>query len=316
MKDIKLDDQKHKINEEDIQEKDPIDIVDEKSLKNVLIRFLKGILIGIGAILPGLSGGVLAVIFGIYEPAIKFLGNLKHKFLKNVRFFMPAGIGLLVGIFLFSIVVEKAFASYLSVFACLFIGFVIGTIPSLWKTAGKKGRTKSDISITVIVAVAIFSLMLFGNKFNINVEPSILVWFLSGMLIALGFVVPGLSPSNFLIYFGLYDKMAGGIKDLNLQVILPLTIGAIISILMFSKLVATLFEKQYSKSHHSIVGLVIGSSLAIFPTVIIPEMVQMKESVEPKIFTLTIIASVVLFVVGGIVTYYFSKLEEKTEQNK
>jgi putative membrane protein len=73
------------------------------------IRLVKGALVGIGFILPGLSGGVLAVIFGIYNPLIRFLANIRYKFLKNVLYFLPVGIGAAIGIVLFAIVVEKAF---------------------------------------------------------------------------------------------------------------------------------------------------------------------------------------------------------------
>jgi len=86
----------------------------------------------------------------------------------------------------------------------------------------------------------------------------------------LGLIVPGMSPSNFLIYFGLYDKMATGIKDFDFAVIIPLIIGFIICILLFSKLASWLFKKYYSGMYHFILGMVTGSSLAIFPTVVFP----------------------------------------------
>lgn len=294
--------------EEIIEEKE---VIEETGLKNFIIRLFKGIAIGIGAILPGLSGGVLAVIFGIYEPAIKFLGNLRHKFWKNILYFIPAGIGLLLGIFLFSTVVEKAFSNYLAVFACLFIGFVFGTVPSLYKTAGKKGRTKSDYIVLILVSILLIAIMVLGQKFTINVEGSILVWLLSGALVGLGFIVPGLSPSNFLIYFGLYDKMAAGISVIDFKVLIPLVLGGVISILLLSKFVNYLLKKIYSKVHHTILGLVLGSSIAIFPTVIIPSFIELSKNTEQKTMIFLIIVSIVLFVIGGISTYFFSKLEEK-----
>lgn len=296
--------------------KDEVDIVDERKPLNFLLRFLKGIAIGIGAILPGLSGGVLAVIFGIYNPAIKFLGNIRYKFWKNVLFFIPAGLGLVLGIFLFSIVVEEAFKKYLAIFACLFIGFVIGTVPSLFKNAGEKGRNKSDIVTLVITSILLVALMIFGQSFAVNIKPSILVWALSGGLVSLGFIVPGLSPSNFLMYFGLYDKMAGGIKSLDLSIIIPLLIGAVITVLLLSKLVSFMFKKYYSKINHIILGLVIGSSIAIFPTVIIPEFMSLAKETTQQNIILMIVGSVVLFIVGSITTYFFSKLGDTRTKNE
>ena len=106
------------------------------------IRLVKGALVGIGFILPGLSGGVLAVIFGIYDPLIRFLANLRDKFLKNVLYFLPVGIGAAIGIILFAVVVERAFGKYAAQFVCLFVGFVAGTFPSLSKTA--RSRAEGD----------------------------------------------------------------------------------------------------------------------------------------------------------------------------
>ncbi|MDD2300296.1 MAG: DUF368 domain-containing protein, partial [Fermentimonas sp.] len=198
------------------------------------IRLLKGALVGVGFILPGLSGGVLAVIFGIYDPLIRFLANLKHKFMKNVMFFLPVAIGAAIGIVLFAIVVEKAFGIYSAQFVCLFVGFVAGTFPSLYKTAGKQGRKSSDILILIVSTLAIFSLMLVGGRQLTEVTPNIMIWLGSGLLMGLGLIIPGMSPSNFLIYFGLYDKMAIGIKDFDFLVIIPLIIGFVICVLLFA----------------------------------------------------------------------------------
>lgn len=298
------------------QEIDPIDIVDEKNIFNFILRFVKGIIIGIGAILPGLSGGVLAVIFGIYEPAIKFLSNMKHKFLKNVLFFLPAGLGLLTGVFLFSAVVEKAFIYYLASFACLFIGFVVGTLPSIYKTAGKKGRNKSDIITMIVVGLIIGLVMILGQKFALNIKESTIVWILAGGILALGFILPGLSAPNFLVYFGLYDKMAGGIKTLNMSIIIPIAIGVIATILLLAKLIDILLKKHYSKIHHTILGLVVGSSIAIFPTVIIPDFAKKAHEMDEKGFIITVIVSILLFIVGAVITYFFGRLEQKKVEEK
>ena len=102
------------------------------------VRLIKGILVGVGAIVPGLSGGILMVVFGIYEPLIKFLANLKHKFWQNVLFFIPIGIGGAIGVVAFSAVIDYAFSHFAAQFIWLFIGFIAGTFPSLWKTAGKE----------------------------------------------------------------------------------------------------------------------------------------------------------------------------------
>ena len=275
------------------------------------IRLLKGALVGVGFILPGLSGGVLAVIFGIYDPLIRILPNLKHKFMKNVMFFLPVAIGAAIGIVLFAIVVEKAFGIYSAQFVCLFVGFVAGTFPSLYKTAGKQGRKSSDILILIVSTLAIFSLMLVGGRQLTEVTPNIMIWLGSGLLMGLGLIIPGMSPSNFLIYFGLYDKMAIGIKDFDFLVIIPLIIGFVICVLLFAKVAAWLFKKYYSGMYHFILGMVVGSSLAIFPTVVFPAFTTEQLAITGLSFSSSLLFCLILFIIGTLLSYQFSKVEEK-----
>ena len=276
-----------------------------------IIRMVKGVIIGIGFILPGLSGGVLAVIFGLYDKILKFLANIKEDFIKNVLFFIPVGIGMAIGIFLFSVVVEKAFGKYAAIFICLFVGFVIGTFPSLYRTAGNQGRKTKDILIMLISALVLFGLMMLGEKQLMDVAPGILSWLGSGALISLGLIVPGMSPSNFLIYFGLYDKMASGIKDLDLSVIIPLIVGAVICVLLFAKLAAHLFRKYYSGMYHFILGMVIGSSVAIFPAIVFPALKPEVLSAAGLSIAGAVLLCIAMLIAGTVASYLFSKVEEK-----
>lgn len=276
-----------------------------------LIRMAKGFIIGFGAILPGLSGGVLAVIFGVYDRMMKFLGNIRHEFLKNVLYFLPIGIGGILGILFFSGVVEAAFGTFAALFTALFIGFVAGTFPSLYRTAGLSGRKRSDWVILLLAACFVFGLMLLGEQSLTSITPSIPVWFICGMLIALGFIVPGLSPSNFLIYFGLYDKMASSIKNLEIAMLLPFMVGVILCILLFAKFVNFMFANFYSKMYHAILGLVVGSTLAIFPTVIFPAFTSENLVKMNLSFGLALMIMIGMFFIGIVISYLFSKLEDK-----
>lgn len=275
------------------------------------IRFLKGVAVGIGAILPGLSGGVLAVIFNIYDPLLKFLGNMKQHFKKNVLYFIPVGIGGVLGVVLFSLFVEQAFGKYSAQFTCLFIGFVAGTFPSLFRTAGKEGRNSMDWVTLGASALGIFLVMLMGSASLTAIQPSFLAWVFSGVLIGLGVIVPGMSPSNFLIYFGLYDKMATGISSLDFGVIIPLTIGTVACVIMFAKLANMLFSKYYSKMYHFILGMVVGSSLAIFPTTVFPSLTREGLVESGLAFTTAIIFSIAMFILGTIFSFWFSRIEDK-----
>ena len=133
--------------------------IQKKSPMDWIVRLLKGILVGIGFITPGLSGGVLAVVFGLYERLMRWLGNLKEQFLKNLLFFLPVGIGGVIGVVAFSAAVDWAFENYRVQAIWLFIGFIAGTFPSLLKTAGKEGRKYWHWLLLVFAAVGMFFLM-------------------------------------------------------------------------------------------------------------------------------------------------------------
>jgi putative membrane protein len=279
------------------------------------IRVLKGAAVGIGGILPGLSGGVLAVIFGLYDQIINFLANPFKAFWKNIRYFLPVGIGFAIGILIFSIFVEKAFGQYAAIFITLFIGFVIGTLPSLFKTAGEHGRNTSDWLVLTITAIVIFCIMFFGDQVVTQVQPSVIAWFFSGALIGLGVIVPGMSPSNFLIYFGLYDKMAAGIAALDFSVIIPLGLGGLLCVLGLAKGAEWAFNHYYAKMYHFILGTVIGSSIALFPTQVFPSFSTEGLATSGLSFTTTLIWCLVALVIGTIFSYQFSKFEETVERD-
>ncbi|MFZ2258853.1 MAG: DUF368 domain-containing protein [Clostridiaceae bacterium] len=286
-------------------------ILEKDSPSKWLIRLIKGIAIGVGAILPGLSGGVLAVIFNLYEPILRFLGNMRVNFRKNMLYFIPVGLGTGLGIILFSLFVEKAFGQYATLFTCLFIGFVAGTLPMLFRTAGKEGRHNSDLTILIGAAVIVLIVMVFGGSMAAQITPSFSAWLLSGALIGLGVIIPGLSPSNFLIYLGLYDKMAAGISALNLGVIIPLAVGLILCVLLFAKGSNWLFNHHYSKMYHLILGTVIGSSLAIFPTVVLPSLTAQNLVESGMTLPVALFLSVLMFIVGAIFSFWFSNVEAR-----
>ena len=262
-----------------------------------IIRVVKGIFVGIGFITPGLSGGVLAVVFGIYEPLMRFLGNLKEKFLKNLVFFIPVGIGGVVGVVAFSAVVDYAFRNHAAQFTWLFIGFIAGTFPSLFKTAGKQERKSWHWLLLVVIAVGTVFFMRWMESFrSVQLAPSFANWVLSGALIGLGVVVPGMSPSNFLIYLGLYQPMAFGIRHLDLGVIVPLMLGGILVVLLLARLISLLFKKFYTIMYHIILGIVVGSTIVIVPTGL-------------SGWALTL--SALLFMVGALISFALAKLDEK-----
>lgn len=264
-----------------------------------IVRVIKGFVIGFGAITPGLSGGLLAVVLGIYEPLMHFLGNLKEKFLKNLLFFIPIGVGGVAGVVVFSKIVSYSFDNFKAPFIWLFLGFIAGTFPSLYKTAGKEGRKGLHYIILIGLAVGTYFLMRWMETITTVTLPQNLgSWLLAGLLTGLGVAVPGLSPSNFLIYIGLYKPMSDGIAALDMGVILPLIAGVLVSVLLLAKAINWMFAKAYGVMYHLILGIVIGSSVAI-------------AVIHGQASGITMAICVACFVVGGVASYLLAKLDEK-----
>ena len=242
----------------------------KKWLEKVLLG-VKGFFIGSGFILPGVSGGAMAAIFGIYERLISFIADIRKDFKKNFIYFFPVIIGALAGLFFFSVVMTALFESFEPQMRWFFIGCILGTLPALQKQSKKKGRTRGNVItavITFIVATVILVLINYYTAGASNAEHRefpVWSWVLAGITIGLGVIVPGLSPSNFLVLFGMYGSMSYGISKLDLAVIIPLGIGMLACVFALAKVMKIFLEKKYAVMFHFILGIVLASTLMIVP---------------------------------------------------
>jgi len=201
------------------------------------LRFFKGMLIGSGFILPGVSGGALAAVFGVYEQIIAFLAHITRDFKNDFFFFLPLGLGGMTGVFLLSFVVSFVLEAYEVQIIWLFIGCILGTLPTLWVQAGQAGRQRKHIIMLCAAFAFGLAILVFGDRlFDGNVPQNVFTWMMAGGLIGLGVILPGLSPSNFLLYMGMYKDMSDGIKTLDYTVIMPLILGGAFVVLLFSKI--------------------------------------------------------------------------------
>lgn len=265
-------------------------------------QFLKGMFVGSGAILPGVSGGALAAIFGLYEPIISFLADIKKDFIKNVLFFLPVGFGGLFGVFVLATPIDYGLTNYPVFVLWGFIGVIIGTFPFLYKEAGKNGRESKHLIIAVLTGVLTFAFLVYANDLVLGHLPqNVWSWVLSGVIFALGFMTPGISSSNFLIYLNLYQPITEGIRTLDLSIIIPVAISGIFSLLVFSKLMRKLMDVAYATVFHVILGVVVASTIIIAPTASMYNAFGFSDY-----FILLLI-----FILGLTFGYWMGQLEEK-----
>lgn len=235
------------------------------SLVQFLIKVLQGSLIGLGAVLPGISGGVLCVIFGIYKTIMELLADPFRKFKTHVPKLLPVIIGGAIGFLgianILSILLEK----YPAPSVCLFIGLIGGMLPSLFQEAGEQGRNRASYISLVIAMVFVFALLISLKIFSVEITPNFGWYIFCGFCLALSVIAPGMSFSTLLMPLGLYEPFVAGIGHLDFSILIPGGIGGLATVILFSKAVDTLFTKHYSVAFHAIVGVVIAATVMIIP---------------------------------------------------
>lgn len=231
----------------------------------LVLRVLQGMLIGVGAVLPGISGGVLCVVFGIYKPVMELLSSPLKKFKTHVPKLLPVILGAALGFLGVAKVLAFFLEKYPDQSVCLFVGLIGGMLPSLLREAGEQGRTKGSWISTGVAFVLVLSLLLSLNVLSVTILPSFGWYLFCGFCMALSIIAPGMSFSTLLMPLGLYTPLVDGIGNLDFQVLLPAGIGAVVTILCLAKAIDALFTHFYNLAFHAIVGIVVAATLVIIP---------------------------------------------------
>ena len=241
------------------------DSVKSVSILRVLFRVIQGAVIGLGAVLPGISGGVLCVVFGIYKPIMELLSHPLKNFKTHVPKLLPVIVGLGVGFMGIANLLSFFLEKYPAPSVCLFVGLIVGMMPSLFREAGEKGRSQGSFISMGIAMVAVFALLLGLQFSSVRITPNFAWYLFCGFCLALSVIAPGMSFSTLLMPLGLYTPFVDGIGHLNMGVLLPGGLGALITVILLAKAVNALFERYYSLAFHAIIGIVIAATAMIIP---------------------------------------------------
>lgn len=229
-------------------------------LKTIIILFLKGIILGGSMTVPGVSGGSIAIIFGLYNKLINAVANFfKHK-IKNLIILLTVGLGGLLGIIILSNPVSNLLKTNPYETSFFFFGAVLGSLPLLFKKAEFKICLKDFLYIIIGIA----AVMLINLIPQINNTQNVFVFIIAGFIGSIALILPGISISYCLLVFGIYEPLLSAINNFNFIVLIPFLLSMILGVFCFSKVISTLLQKHPKISFLCIIGFLLGSLTELF----------------------------------------------------
>ena len=263
-----------------------------------MTNFLKGIVVGIGGIAPGLSGSVLLVIFGLYQKTINAIGTIFKDFKKNLMFLIPLFAGFGVGVLIFSKIVDFLLNNFEMQTRFAFLGLIIGTIPLFYKEVKKEGFNKKYyIVIAIALMIGLFVFFFNDNLFPTITEPNLFQSVILGVAVAGSSIVPGVDSAAILSSLGLYELYVSSIANLDFAILIPAAFGLGIGVLVISFIINKLIKHFYTMTFSIIFGLF----LSIIPSVLNESCVLAFNAVS--------VISIILVFVGFAVSFYLGDIQ-------
>lgn len=274
-------------------------------LKDSIILFLKGIIIGIGQIVPGVSGSMLAITLGIYERGIEIVSNIFKNLKSNIHFILTVGLGIILSIIFCSKLIKFLLINYYFTTMLLFIGLIIGGVPILTNKIKKFKEfniINSVITVITFIIVTSLSLINFTNNHYYTGIIGFVSFIIVGFLYAAAMVIPGISGTALMMLIGYYDIIINMISNLtninvtlsNLNIIIPFGIGLVLGIIYVSKFMNYILKKHEVKAYYFIIGLLLSS---IFIMII--------QTFKVKFDILSLIIGIFLLIIGYIISKKF-----------
>lgn len=256
-----------------------------KAVKNIL----KGMVIGIANVIPGVSGGTMMVAMGIYDKLIHCITHIFKEFKKSVLFLIPIAIGMGIAVIGGSLGIEMLFDKFPVQTNLLFIGLIVGGLPAIWKNVKGKsirfGHILAFLAFFVLVVVMAFMGEQEGNAVDLSFNfVNVLKLFAVGVVAAATMVIPGVSGSMVLLLMGYYNPILTAINDFlraltswdmdgilnGIGILMPFGIGVIVGVLAIAKLIEFIFNKFPLYAYWAIIGLIVASPIAIIAMASLP----------------------------------------------
>ena len=274
-------------------------------MKEKIFLVLKGFVIGIANIIPGVSGGTLAITLGIYEDLIKAISHFFSNIKENLKLLIPIFIGMVLSLAILSNVIGYSLEHYPIPTTLFFVGLILGGLPLLVKHIKGKEKSISNwiVFLITFLIVAVFAFLKSGNAMvdlsNLSIGGYLLL-FIVGVVAAATMVIPGISGSFVLMLLGYYEPIINIIREFtkfknftsNFIILAVFGFGVLLGIIVIAKIIEYLLEKQPIKTYYGIIGFVLASIISI----IIPLL-------ELNFVISQVVIGIILLLIGMVIAY-------------
>lgn len=277
-------------------------------MKEKIILFIKGVVLGVAFVIPGVSGGTLAVLMGIYEELIEAASNFYKSiadFKKYIMYLLPIGLGVVFSVAVFAKLIKFGLDKAPIITILIFLGMIIGGIPALVRNVKGTKTNLKDMTLMLVGLIIVISMLIF-HKSNSNVVltnmsiTGYITLFLVGAIAAVTMVVPGISGSFTLMLIGYYEPILNLVNDItsfknlgpNLILIFIFMLGVFIGIIFISKIIEWCLKHYKRETYYAIIGFVLSSIISVI------------YEVSKFPFNLThLIIGIVLLVINTVLVY-------------
>lgn len=294
-------------------------------MKTQISDLFKGIVIGVANVIPGISGGTLAVVLNIYDKFVHSFKNLLSHPWKTIKKIWGLLLGIIIGIIISAIIIESLVSRFPIPTMMLFVGLIIGTIPRIYQNIKDEQKTIIDL-LSFLGFIIILVVLPFLPGTNVDIEMSLKVFiilFFIGVIGASAMVIPGISGSMVLLVLGYYTyilNIVNGFFDtvITFQIeqamqflipLIPFGIGILLGIVFFSKIISNIIKKYRRTFYCAIIGLLVASPFAIIYSMINEYGEQMRANL---IFN--IIIGIVMLIIGAIISLYMNTINSESER--
>ena len=273
--------------------------------------FFKGVFMGIADAIPGVSGGTIALLLGIYEELISTISGLNFSLITKLKnngfksfweslngnFLITLVLGIGISLILFVKISANLLTSHPLYVWSFFLGLILATVYVIYKLI-ESWNLVNIISTLLMIA---FSIILTSDSLNISDDTNLFYILICGIIASSAMILPGISGSLILVILGVYKILVEALDNLDVKIISSFIVGAVIGVISFSKILKWLFNNYKSLAYSIMLGLVIGSIEKIWPW---------NKSFSAELSNLDLLVSISLVILGFIIVFLLEKTKK------